>query len=773
MIKGFLNLLVFFSFAIGFSQSNQLWQGYFSFNQITDLSESPEKIYASSENSFFSKSLVTNDITTTTSVDGLKAETISALYHSNIVNKTFVGNQNGLLLVVNADGSILYKKGILDEVPVSPLIKKINHFLEFNDKLYISCDYGITVFDLITFEFGDTYYIGNGGQQIKIFQTTIYNNEIYAVTETNGIKKALLTNPNLVDYSQWQVFDSGSWNGITTIQNKLVALNANGRVYKHNGVSFDEILNLSQTGLDIRTNSDNLIVTSLNNVYVLNSSFQQIAHIYSSQVTTIPVTFSCATIIDNTIYIGTNENGILSSTISNPTNFEFIIPDGPVRNKIFRLKKSSTALWVLYGRYDRGYNPYYPPDGLGQYPISKYNSNSGWNEIPYSSLFGAKSLSNITFNPKNEKQFYVSSYFSGLLKVDNEIPTLLYNQTNTGTDGLQSLTLSPPNPSYIDIRTNGPAYDKNGDLWMTNNFVTKPLKVLRSGGQWQSFDFTSSVSAQDLKDTSYGLLVIDKNNTKWIAEDRSGLMAFNENYNNKFITIKSGTSGNLPDDDVRSVAIDNRNQVWIGTTRGLRIIPSVDSFISETEIQSKPIIILENNLAQELFYEQFILDITVDGANRKWVSIADSGVYLISPNGQETIYHFTKDNSPLPSDNVNDVEIDGISGEVYFATDKGLVSFKGTSTKPSDDLSGVYVYPNPVRPEYEGTVKISALTNKAVVKITDIEGNLVFETTSEGGTIEWDTTAFGKYKVASGVYIILVSAQDGIDTIVKKVMIIR
>ena len=87
MIKGFLNLLVFFSFAIGFSQSNQLWQGYFSFNQITDLSESPEKIYASSENSFFSKSLVTNDITTTTSVDGLKAETISALYHSNIVKK--------------------------------------------------------------------------------------------------------------------------------------------------------------------------------------------------------------------------------------------------------------------------------------------------------------------------------------------------------------------------------------------------------------------------------------------------------------------------------------------------------------------------------------------------------------------------------------------------------------------------------------------------------------------------------------------------------------
>jgi hypothetical protein len=178
-------------------------------------------------------------------------------------------------------------------------------------------------------------------------------------------------------------------------------------------------------------------------------------------------------------------------------------------------------------------------------------------------------------------------------------------------------------------------------------------------------------------------------------------------------------------------------------------------------------------LAQELFYDQFIVDIAVDGANRKWVAIADSGVYLVSFNGQETIYHFTKENSPLPSNNINDIEIDGVTGEVFFATDKGLVSFKGTATNASGDLNSVYIYPNPVRPEYNGTVKISNLTNKAVVKITDIEGNLVFETTSEGGTIEWDTTAFGNYKVASGVYMILISAQDGIETTIKKVMIIR
>jgi ligand-binding sensor domain-containing protein len=308
---------------------------------------------------------------------------------------------------------------------------------------------------------------------------------------------------------------------------------------------------------------------------------------------------------------------------------------------------------------------------------------------------------------------------------------------------------------------------------MSNSLVFKGLKALKSDGTWIApSDWQNQLAS--VTEERYSKLAIDKNDTKWVPSYRgNGLIAFNENYANKFIRIRTGTDGNLPINDVRAVAIDNRNQVWIGTARGLRYIPSADSFISETEIESKPIIILEDDLAQELFYEQFIMDIAVDGANRKWISIAESGVYLVSPNGQETIYKFTKENSPLPSNNVNDIEIDSFTGEVFFATDKGLVSFKGTATRPSDDLSNVYAYPNPVRPGFSGTVKISGLTNKAVVKITDIEGNLVYETTSEGGTIEWDTTAFGKHKVASGVYMILVSAEDGIDTIVKKVMIIR
>jgi len=199
----------------------------------------------------------------------------------------------------------------------------------------------------------------------------------------------------------------------------------------------------------------------------------------------------------------------------------------------------------------------------------------------------------------------------------------------------------------------------------------------------------------------------------------------------------------------------------------------VDKFITEDQSSVNPIIIMDDGLAQELMYRQPVSKIKVDGADRKWLGTLGAGVFLVSSNGQETIHHFTKDNSPLPSNNILDIDINPKTGEVFFATDKGMVSYKGTATAPSGNLSGVYVYPNPVRPEFAGTVKIAGLTDAANVKITDIEGNLVHEAKSEGGTIEWDTTAFGKYRVASGVYMIFITAKDGEETKVKKVMIIR
>ena len=748
------------------SQQTQKWKGYFSYNQIKDLSESNLKLVVSAQNSIFVKNFASNEIKTINTIDGLSGENISSIYHSDAFNKTIVGYESGLIIVINEiDGNMLKVVDIINKNLPSN-IKKINHFMEYNGILYVSCDFGIVQYNMTTLLFGDTFFIGPNGQEVKVYQTTILNNEIYAVTQYNGIRKASISNPNLNDFAQWQVFDNGYWVGLVNFNNQLIGLNSNNSIAKYNGTFFMQFASLNQTGLDIRATIDNLIVTSQNQVYVYNTSLSQINLVSNSQITTLPVTFTCATVINNILYIGTNENGVITTPLSN-INFDFILPDGPLKNNVFSIHTSASNLWAVFGGYDIFYNPYSYYQPLAQFGISKFSQN-GWQNIPYSSVLGAKALSRIAINPNNENQVFMGSCFSGLLKVENSVPTILYNQTNSG---LESLQLSPPNSSYVDIRINATNFDKNGNLWLTNSRIKNALKVLKSNGQWQSYNMENILSSYNNSD--FARIAIDKNGTKWIASYVDGVIAFNESIN-IFKKITDGNdNGNLPSKDVRAIAVDNNSQVWIGTNKGLRVLSNSSSYNSQDQMKANAIIILEDGLAQELLYEQFITDIVVNGSNQKWIGTADSGVFLFSADGQQTIYHFTKDNSPLPSNVINDIDINSVTGEIFFATDSGMVSFQGNATKPSDNLQNVYVYPNPVRPEYYGTVKIAGLISKANVKITDIEGNLVFETTSEGGTIEWDTTAFGNYRVASGVYMVFIAAPDGSDSTVKKVMIIR
>ncbi|MFE3867657.1 T9SS type A sorting domain-containing protein [Flavobacterium sp. LS2P90] len=757
-----LHFVVLLTLQLGFAQNNFLWQGYFSYNEITDLSASSTTIYAASENALFSKNTATGQIKTTNTVDGLSGETISSVYHSEIFNKTVVGYENGLMIVINeADGSMLNVVDIINK-QLPPNIKKINHFMEFEGIVYVSCDFGIVQFNLATLQFGDTYFIGTNGAEISISQTTIHNGFIYAASNT-GIRRAAISNKNLVDYKQWELIGTGSWSGITIFGMDLFAVNTAGYIHKYDS-NFNTFLGytaLAQPSLDMRAKANYLLVTTVNSIYIYNSQMMLIRQINTNQITESNPTFTCSTIIGDTIFIGTKEDGMITTSLSSTAIFENNTPIGPLRNNIFAIQATSNSLWTVYGDYNVDYNPY----DLDDFGISKYNA-SGWLNIPYEKVLGAKSLVRIIVNPNDENEVYIGSSYSGLLKMENDTPSVLYNQKNSGLEQISFI------PNYFnDVRINGAVFDKSGNLWVNNSLVNNGIKVLKADGAWQSF--STKPILIDPEKCSYGRMTIDKNGTKWLTTNKDGVIGFNEN-NNRFKKITSGAdTGNLPIADARVVAVDTRNQLWIGTTKGLRILPNVGSFLTDDKLTTSPIIILEDNLAQELLYEQFITDIVVDGSNNKWIGTADSGVFLVSPSGQETKYHFTTNNSPLPSNVINDIDINSVTGEVFIATAKGLVSFKGVSTAANDDLSNAFVYPNPVRPDYQGTVKISGLLDKANIKITDIEGNLVFEKISEGGTIEWDTTAFGKYKVASGVYMIFISAQDGVETKVKKVMIIR
>ncbi|RED24656.1 hypothetical protein BD847_1391 [Flavobacterium cutihirudinis] len=760
MKEKFLYILFLFLFQFSFSQNKLSWEGYFSFNEIKDISESSVSVYAASENALFVKNAAANTNKTITTVDGLSGQTISAVYYSETFKKTIVGYENGLMIVINeTDGSMLKVVDIINK-QLAPNLKKINHFMEHNGLVYVSCDFGIVQFNLTTLKFGDTYFIGDNGAEISVKQTAFFNGFIYAAT-SSGIRKADITNPNLNDFSQWSMVNSGDWSSIENIDTELIAINSTGYIHRFNSNNFVAFFQLPQVAVDMRAKNHNLFITTPGFVYVYNNQMVLNRQIANTQVLDNTINFTCATAVDNLIYIGTKEKGLFSSTLTAGGTFTNTTPKGPERNNIFSLDVSANALWAVYGDYDTNYNPY----DLDSYGVSKYTT-SGWLNIPYSEVYDAKSMTRIIINPANEKLVYASSFFSGLLRIEDDVPNFLYNEKNSG---LESLTSGGPN--YIDVRINATTFDKSGNLWVTNSRIKNGLKVLRTNGEWGSYAMTSVLD--NAEESNYAAIVSDKSNVKWIATNRDGVIGFDE-VSKTFKKMTFGSDlGNLPSADVRSLVIDTKNQLWIGTTKGLRVLSNVGNFQNSGQLKSNAIIIMEDNLAQELLYEQFITSIAVDGSNNKWIGTSDSGVFMVSPNGQETKYHFTINNSPLPSNGINDIKINNVTGEVFIATNKGMVSFKGIATGVNEDLNNVYVYPNPVRPTYSGTVKVAGLLDKANIKITDIEGNLVYETTSEGGTIEWDTTAFGRYKVSSGVYMIFISAQDGGETKVKKVMIIR
>ncbi len=760
-------LIVFLSFLIAqniASQTSQLWKGYFSYNDIGDLSEGTNTVFAAAQNALITQNVASGEVKTINTIDGLSGEFITAIYHSINQKKTIFGYENGLLSVRNdIDGSIIQVVDIISK-PLPTNVKKINHFMEYQGIIYISCDFGIVQYNINTLVFGDTCFIGNGGSQLKVRQTVVYESKIYAATNS-GIRNAQVSNPNLIDFNQWTTMDAKNWDGITVFANKLTATQ-NGFVESLVGNSFQNSVFLPEQAIDFRGNADNLILTTLNHVLIYNSSFVPVKDILSSQIPDVAnLKFSCATLIDANIFIGTKENGLLKTPLTGSLTFENLSPDGPLLNNIFQLKKTPTSLWAVFGGFPYDYNPYAWKGGPTEFGISKFKDDK-WKNIPYSAVLGAKCLSEIEVDPDNENIVYISSFFSGLLKLVDDVPTILYDQTNTGVNGLRLRVQAP-----FSLRVGCSAFDKNKKLWSGSSTSVPSINSFSSDGTWQAYATQNAYTPPE-KFQNYSQILIDKNNTKWFVS-YLGLIGFNE-ITNKMLLVKDITgSGSARISDIRAAAIDTKNQIWLGTANGLRVVNNVDEFINGDEVTSDNIIIEEDGLAQELFYEQLIYDIAVDGANNKWIATDKSGVFQVSPNGQKTLNHFTITNSPLPSNTVNDIEIDNQTGEIFIATEKGTISYKGTATGAKENLDDVYIFPNPVRPQFEGTVKISGLLDNATIKITDIEGSLVHEATSEGGTIDWDTTAFGKYKVASGVYMVFISAQDGVETKVKKIMIIR
>ena len=771
-------VLVFFSFLSIPLCISQEWNGHFSYNNSIDTSIGNGKIFTASENAIYIYSTSTDQLEEISTIDGLSGDFISNIYYSSSFNKLVIGYENGLLQIIDfSSDSVLTIYDIIEKETIAPNKKKINELTEFEGVIYIATDYGISLYDLNLLEFGDSLFIGDGGGQQEVNQTIISDNYLYAaLPDFGGIKRVSL-DLDIINYQNWDIFHSGDFNFILNFNEGFIFTNESS-VLLSQGNSYEEVISLSQTINDITINEGQIIITTENKIFIYDSNFNLInSSINSSLFNTF---FNSSALYNDNIYIATSKKGLLKINLNNIQQNYSILPVGPLYNNVFSINSLYGNLWATFGDYTNTYNPY----PLKRKGISHLTNNS-WSNISIDSIpEKAVNLNNISINPFNLDNVFISSYHGGLLEISGESLTL-YDESNSSLESLATSDIS-----YNSIRISSSVFDDSGMLWLMNSRVDSPLKSYNlDTNQWSSYDFTQIIADGYNDELGFSDIVTDGNGTKWIGGLNSGIIGFNENGGNPLIKkLNDNDTGNLPSSYVKSLAIDNNNHLWIGTIKGLRVLYNTSNFFN-TNASTQQIVIEEDGIYKELLEQQVISDIKVDGSNNKWVGTIGSGIFYFSQNGQQTIYHFTKNNSPLPSNNINDIALDFVNGLVFIATDKGLVSFDSGGSSTSSTLEDSYVYPNPVRPSFNmdiEKIKIAGITDDINIKITDISGNLVAEANSnvnsryngfnlevDGGVAYWNGKNLANRTVSSGVYIVMLSNRNTYETKVLKIMIIR
>ena len=756
------------------------WNTYFSYNLISSIDNGESVIYFASYNSIFSYDTSSNQIEKFDTLNELSGDEISAFYYSEINNNIVIGYSSGFLQIIDLNSnSIINIYDILNKPTIPPNKKTINNFFQSGDQLLISTGYGVSIYNLNGYEFGDTYYIGDFATQINVTSTVIHENFIYASSPDLGILRANI-NSNLIDFNNWQTIYFGDVQELF-YDGENIFFYTDNSIMRINDEEITSILTLENQIININSSDSKFIIITVEKCLIYNDQLTQLVYEIDSE--TYSSGFNEGIIKDNYIYIATNEKGVLIIN-NNSGDFSYLKPDGPLENDIFSVETLNNKTWVSYGNYTEYFNPY-PLKFSG---LSNYDENlNSWFNISKDSIpESAVNLNNISINPFNNDNVFISSFEGGILEIEDLNIIEFYDNNNSG---LESLSIN--DPLYESVRISDLEFDQNGVLWILNSRIDSPLKSFNlENNSWNSYDFTEIINDGFQDELGFNDIEVDDYGNKWIAGLRSGLIGFNnESGTNQLRKVFSQDQSNMPSSYVKSIAVDNNNHLWIGTIQGLRVLYNTSNFFDTSVVTTQQIVILEDGIPRELLEQQYISDIEVDGANNKWVATIGSGVFYFSPNGQQTIHHFTKENSPLPSNNINDISINYSNGKVYFATDNGLVSYNTGSTSSSENFSNTYVYPNPVRPEFNTEfekVKITGLTQNVNIKITDIEGNLVAEAQSninsryrnfnleiDGGTAFWNGKNLRNRLVSSGVYIIMLSDLDSYETKVLKLMIVR
>ena len=690
------------------------WRAHFSNESIQQVVKG-DQIYVAAANQIIQID-AKKEITYLNTTTGLHATGIHKIAWHPIENQLVIAYKNSRIDIVKGDQVTL-----IDDLQLTNLYsdKTINDLIVFNNNAYLSCNFGIVVIDLLKKEIKSTIFPNNNRQSVKVLQTLPYQNKLFVLTE-NGI---------------WSTTLGQNYNWIQ---------------------------------------ENTLGISGIKNMFVFKSQLyfnnQQKIYPYQSNIASYQIntgTIEAIAVDEDRILAGITyqKKGALIQFNSNQTN-TLLIDSGILIQPVGLLKDGNT-IWVA-------------DFGKGLY---EKNEQSKWTVLggPLSNAFGSNAFSNhqilmsygankIGISSLNEKGW---SNFSQLenIKINyvEAVSIDLIDQSwwmGMGSQlihyDLNKKTIEQPIPNPPIGAIKSIQQKKDGSIALLKEGFGV---ILKENNQWNNYPIQKDFSATNLKK-----IVLGNNDLSWIiGPKQQGILLF-QKQNNQAIWRQLNTgkgSGNLPSMEVTAITEDKDGSIWVGTDNGIAIFQCNN--INEACDAYLPIV-QSNGFNGYLFQKETIHSISIDGANQKWIG-TNNGAWLISKDGTEVLRHFTTENSPLPDNTVLSIGIEPTDGDVFFFTKNEIISFKGEATESVKSQSAIKIYPNPIAPNYNGPILIKNLVNNALVKITDINGQLIMQTRALGGQAVWNGRDQYQQKVASGIYLIFVRDDMGNEKAVGKIMI--
>lgn len=748
------------------------WRLHTATKQAIDIASDKEFVLVAYENGILKYHLESKEKSLLNKMNGLSDMLISALFYDSIQQAFYVGYVNGNIDVIRGDN--------ITNIPAIRLAnlsgsKRINRFYQSNQGVYVATDFGIVLINTNKNEIKDTYYPTNGAE--PILDLVVINNVLYALSPTRlllgNVDDVMLPAPEAwIQDPRVPLFGSGKYAAIEQVQQETYVL------AKTEAYGSDTILRLLPTeAIPVSYYSTGLEIINLTQhqgLFDVLADGALLSLDQNAQVIESALTFYLGVFFrPNQMVSLPNGDKWIADEFSGPMriigaySYEAISYPGPPRNDFYAMDWQKGRLAIASGRVEFK-SPGFLRNGYYVFENEDWSYQDKENQAAWQGI-DIHDFIDVSINPRNTDEIAIASYSAYPISVLKDNACMVYNETNS------QLQLSLAGNGWS--LASDVCYDKKGNLWVLNGYTEKPLVVKTKEDNWYAFDCGS-----EARNKYTTRMVMDADENLWFASETGGLFGYHHGgtidntADDKTINLTNGDfAGALPSMNVTALAVDLDGELWIGTDAGFAVLYNpLGSFnASPGEFNAQRIKVRFEGNVEFVLGTTHITDIEVDGGNRKWIATASSGLILLSSDGSEILQQFTKENSPLISNNIYDLTFNHETGELFIITDLGLVSYRSDASWDDADYSSIKVFPNPVRPNYEGLITIQGIRYDSDVKVTDIAGNLVFKTTSNGGTAVWDGRRLDGTKVATGVYLFWTANNEGTSRKVGKVVVIN